>query len=192
MSSSLESSLPVSIQNKNYPLKALKIHPSHLPSLYPLTAEDDNPLQWFHSEIEKLEDLLCLPHHMVYTILVKDQAAGFFYFKQWEGLQPNELEMAYCRLASFRGKRILELALLTILEHLFGTPIPNGKLEKVCAFVDSNNDASKDAHTKLGLEKTGETKDTENPKIIYHRYEIRRETWKQVADRLETNIKQNW
>lgn len=166
MSRPLASFLPASIQNKNYPLEALKIHPTHLPSLVPL--------------------------HMVYTILMKDQVAGFFYFKQWEGLQPDELEMAYCRLSAFRGKRILELMLLTILGSLFGTPIPNGKLDKVCAFVESDNDASKDAHKKLGIEKTGETRDTENPKIIYHRYEIRRESWEHVASRLETNIKQKW
>lgn len=74
------------------------------------------------------------------------------------GLQPDELEMAYCMLASFRGKKLLNLTLLTILGNLFGTPIPNGKLEKVCVFVDGENDASKNAHIKLGLEKTSKNK----------------------------------
>jgi hypothetical protein len=192
MSSTLGSFLPASIPNKKYPLEALQIKPSHLPSLVPLTIEEGNPLQWFHTEIINLEDLLFLPSHVVYSILVKDQVAGFFYFKEWEGLQPDELEMAYCLLSSFRGKRILELTLLTILGSLFEKPIPKGKLEKVCAFVDGENDASKIAHARLGLVKTDDTVDTENPKIIYHRYEISRECWKQVASRLETNIKQKW
>ncbi len=192
MPNDLASFLPTTIQNTQFPVEAIHIQPHHLPYLAPLTSDDTEPLKWFHTEIEKLEDLLHLSDHMVYTILIKGQVAGFFYFKTWKGLKPNELEMAYCVLDSFRRKGVLEVALLTILGILFGVRIPNGRLERVSAFVEENNETSKQAHTKLGFKRLRDVEDDDNPKIIYQHYQIERTSWHQMAKKLETNAKRKF
>jgi RimJ/RimL family protein N-acetyltransferase len=78
--------------------------------------------------------------------------------------------------------------LLIVLDNLFGKRIPNGKLEKVSAFVDSKNTPSTSAHQRIGMKRKADTKDSDNPKITYHHYELNHGSWKKIKSNLEARV----
>jgi RimJ/RimL family protein N-acetyltransferase len=181
---------PDTICNQAMLVTLEKMKHSHLPALYPLTTDKTKPLQWFYTEIQSLQGLVQLESHVVYTIIFRDQVAGFFYLKSWHDVAPSELEMGYCLLESFRGKGVLERTLLTALPSLFGLALPNGEvLEQICLFVDSENYRSKGSLAKLGMTRLKDTQDEDDPSIIYHHYVVQWPLWEQVEEVLKERAK---
>jgi hypothetical protein len=186
--SNLWDSVPTSFKSRQYPIKVVRTLQPHIEALQQaLTSDLSKPLRWF--DFKQLEELLPLTDHAVYTILVDDQVAGFFYLKKWDGLPRNGLEMAYCLIKAFRGRGILELTLVTILSQLFGIRLPDGEnLEVVCAFVERTNLSSSKAHQRMGMDRLlPDGKDLTNPEsnVFYENYQFSEENWGTVAPMLE-------
>lgn len=181
---------PNTISNQAMLVTLEKMKHSHLPALSPLQTDKTKPLQWFYTEIQSLQGLFQLVNHVVYTIVFRNQVAGFCYLKSWHDVAPNELEMGYCLLESFRGKGVLERTLLTALPSLFGLALPNGEvLEQICVYVDSDNDRSKGSLAKLGMTQLKDTQDEDDPSIVYHHYVVQWSMWEQVKEVLEKRAK---